>query len=321
MHTRIITGAPSEATAAQWLDCLAHADVASHYASPAYLTEPYFRDIFAVLVYDEEHIVGVLTGQHRGSQIICGNSGSPQVAIRRDVDRAVVWAEFGEALRSLGADLTTVYAWEDGLRLPGFKMRECACPDGTILIDFAKGPDQLFKDFSDTSRNHIRRAIREGVEVSRCDLARDFDEYYRLYLDWSAFKGLPVQPREAQWQAFSDTDHRLVMVARYKGAMVGVSTFRYVKAGIMEYAANVSRRETSVKQNELLLWEAVKWGYANGLRGMSMGSAQLFSRKFGGEARSIYRYRLDRTFLRRHERREALLLVAVRAKHVVLRRA
>jgi hypothetical protein len=40
--------------------------------------------------------------------------------------------------------------------------------------------------------------------------------------------------------------------ARHDGRVVGVSTFRFRKPGIVEYAANVSRRkETRIRQNDL----------------------------------------------------------------------
>jgi hypothetical protein len=49
------------------------------------------------------------------------------------------------------------------------------------------------------------------------------------------------QPYEIQRAVFELGGNRLRLVARHNGRVIGVSTFRYRRPGIMEYTANVSR--------------------------------------------------------------------------------
>jgi hypothetical protein len=71
---------------------------------------------------------------------------------------------------------------------------------------------------------------------------------------------------------------------------------------MIEYAANSSLVEDlKLNPNDLLQWRVVEWACANGYKRYSLGGAHLFSRKMGGTIVPVYRYRFDRTWLRRHE--------------------
>jgi hypothetical protein len=97
--------------------------------------------------------------------------------------------------------------------------------------------------------------------------------------------------------------------------MLGVSTFRYRKPGLVEYGANVSRREESSKfrQNDLLLWRGIEWAVDQGsFTHFSMAGAHFFLQKFGGAMHVTFRYSRDRTVLRRRDTVERARLAAFR---------
>jgi hypothetical protein len=149
------------------------------------------------------------------------------------------------------------------------------------------------------------------------NIERDFDEYYELYRHWCGFKNTACQPYDVQRSVFAIKGNRLVLVARHDGRMVGVSTFRFRRPGVVEYAANVSRREeTKVRQNDLLLWRGIEWSVEQGnFSHFSMAGAHFFLQKFGGQAHATYRYSLDRTWLRRRDTAAALRSTAMRLYH------
>src|ERR1017187_8244717 len=60
------------------------------------------------------------------------------------------------------------------------------------------------------------------------------------------------------------------------------------------------------QMNDLLIWKTIQWACEQGFWKYSLGGAHPFLRKWEGTIVPIYRYRLDRTFLRRHDFREDL---------------
>lgn len=258
---------------------------------------------------EESRVEGVLTGMSSGRRAECGLSVRPQICRRRTADADRVGEAFAAGIGSLDDgrhDLLTVYSWE---RIPaferhGFRVRENTGVAGVVVLDLTAGPAAIFKQFSDTRRNQIRRAMRAGVSVTEMSIEADFDDYYSIYRHWCEFKDLPAQPYDLHRLALG-SKNRLVLVARIEGRIIGASIFRFQPGGLMEYAANVSRREeTKVRQNDLLVWRAIEWGCRQGFRRLSMGGAHLFLQMFGGRQLPTYRYRLDRSLFRRHELQE-----------------
>jgi hypothetical protein len=320
MKTVILTAYPEENIKQKWMSLLDSADYASHYSSPEFFVEPYFYDKnpFAVLIFDEnDRIDGVLTGIHVDGELICGREGTPNLIIRRGCDFDKIGRFMADALISHGGEnckLISVCAWNQnaGFLQKRFLERAYQGGSGTIVLDLTQNQEQLFKKISETQRRAIRNAIRANVIVTEFDMNRDFDEYYTLYVDWCTYKKLPINSYELQRSVFSNTDNRLILVARYEGKLIGVSTFRYRYPGIIDYAANVSRREESkYRQNSLLMWKAIEWAKTKPeFYKFNMAGAHYFLLKFGGDLHTTYRYRLDRTKFRRHDVSDALAKAA-----------
>jgi hypothetical protein len=324
LEYQIVTAPVDDATASAWNECLDSAEFAAHYVAPGFLAQSYFqaKQPFAVLARDGEVIAGVTTGFREGADILCGHSGSPNVCVRRGVELHEVGRVLAAGLRahaSSSVRSVIVCTWSEipGLERAGFRASRYDAPVCPILLDPSRGTDLLFRQCSETRRNKIRRALKAGVEIRPIDVAREFDEYYALYRHWCGFKSLPCTPYETQRMAFEDKSSRLVLVARHEGHLVGVSSFRHRRGGLVEYAANVSRREeTRIRQNDLLLWRGIEWTVQQGVfTHFSMAASHFFLRTYGGEVHPTYRYSLDRTFLRRRHARESLRASALRAYH------
>ncbi len=320
---KIVTAYPDSRLAAAWNESLDESAFASHYTSPAFFSEVYFRRSapFAVLAVEGATVLGVLTGTtHRGFTV-CGMHASPQICIRNSAPEDRVVEAFVAGLRAHLAkpqEMLTVYSWMQlaAFCRQGFRERVIGAPMATILLDLSRPVDALFRELSETRRNKIRRAIKAGVEVTELNVAEDFDAYYELYTHWCDFKRVERQPYAVQREAFENRNNRLILGARHEGKIVGVSTFRYRRPGIMEYAANVSRREeTRLRQNDLLLWRAIEWSAAGGLRYFSMAGSHFFLQKFGGSLHPTYRYTVDLTRLRRHHLAETVRTAAITVFH------
>ena len=275
------------------------------------------RNPFAVLALDGGDIVGVLSGIIEGGEVVCGQRWCPQVAMLRGGDRGRIGDTLLDGLRKVPGTaraLLVIYSFSelDAMERGGFRKRVSAGEDhGIVMLDLAPGKDKLLAGMSESRRNKVRRAIRNGVEVSRFDLARDFDDFFAIYKDWADFKDLPSSDATEMRETFGQTDHRLVLAARHKGQLVGVSSWRMTRGGMMEYAANWSRREeTKARPNDLLMWRALEWGVDNGVTTFSMCGSHFFLRGFGGEIVPVYRYSRDQTVLHHHHARESAIEMA-----------
>jgi hypothetical protein len=303
---------------------LQDADFVTHYTTPEFFREPFFRGKkpFAVLSIAGREVAAVCTGIHDLRTIKCGISVRPQVAISRSADTEAAVAGLAAGLREEGrcCDLVDVFAWSTlpGLTRWGFRKRQ---EEGPVVLDLSSGPDTLFRNFSATRRTDIRKAIKAGVTVDIAESRADVAAFYEIYRSWCMRKGLLVRPWEEIEKAVSLTANRRLLLARHQGKILAGIIVRFAPSGVMEYAANSSLEESlGLRPNDLLNWRAIEWACAQGLRTYSLGGSNLFLRKFGGRLVPSYRYRLDRTFLHLHTVHDlALELARTGATHVPMR--
>jgi len=200
-------------------------------------------------------------------------------------------------------------ASEVGLRSP-ISSGECEMLFKILADDFsfpANDWKDRFKEFSENRRRNVRKAIKSGVEVGLASTREEFDSYYQIYVGWSERKNLPILPFEVIERALNLTGNRKLFLARFEGEIIAGVIIRTFPGGMIEYAANSSLPEyLKLRPNDLLQWRIVEWACGEGYKRYSLGGAHLFVRRMGGDIVPVYRYRLDRTLLHRHELKEAL---------------
>ena len=174
------------------------------------------------------------------------------------------------------------------------------------MLDLTKGPDELFRQFSNTRRTDIRNAIKGGLEVVIAGTRDEFRAYYEIYADWCRRKKITPSSFDVIEEALSLQNRRLFL-ARHEGKIIAATIIRLYPGAMIEYAANSSLVEyLKLKPNDLLQWRIVEWACREGYTRYSLGGAHLFVRRMGGSIVPVYRYRLDRTWLHRYELKEAL---------------
>ncbi len=293
-----------------WRNLLSRAPLACHYGSPEFFLEPTLgtRKPFAILALDPDaspeapRCLGALTGARDGANVTCGVPESPQLTVDPAADAAAVADCLISGLLSVsdGAELVAFYAWNKTQVPATHSFRESA-ELGTILLDLSGGPDPIFAKCSD--RAAIRAARRSGITVREAS-PEDIPDYYQILSAWSTAKGLPCAPLSYYQDLFRLRNNRRLFAAFYEGRMIAGSVFRFLPGGLAEYSANSSRSQLQkLRPNDLLLWTAIEWA-CSVCRTFSMCGSHYFLRKFGGEVAPISRYRLDRTFLHRHDLRD-----------------
>ena len=288
-----------------WNEFLERADVPSCYTSPFYFKDPLLAGArrFAILAERGNDIVGVLTGIDKGTRVDSGLCQRPQISIDRSSDPATIASALAEGLQSVSqrAKLLTFYTWRR--MAPESRPFRCStyC-NGVVMVDLTQGPERLFNGFSKTRRNAIRASMRSGVEVTLASTPEDFAGWYSVYKAWIATKGKTPVALSVMEQGFRHTDIRKVFVARHEGQIIAGSIFRLYQKGLVEYAANCSLPQFQhLKPNELLIGKAIEWASNEGFVSFSLGGNNLFKRKCGGRVDPVYRYRADRTLLRRYD--------------------
>lgn len=292
-----------------WRKFLARADFAAHYVSPDYFREPFVRDKrpFVILAWQDERVVAALSGIHEEEQLICGLVSRPQICFDKTVDLAAAAdALVAGLLMEAGSEkLITFYSWVrlDTLSKHGYRGQQ---EEGVVMLDLTKGPGELFKQFAETRRTNIRKSTRRGLEIVIAGTRDEFRTYYDIYADWCRRKKIAPNSFEVLEEAFSLPNRRLFL-ARYEGKTIAATVIRLYPSAMIEYAANSSLEEyLKLKPNDLLQWRVVEWACAEGYQRYSLGGAHLFLLKMGGHIAPVYRYRVDRTWLHRHELKEAL---------------
>jgi len=303
---------PPAGLAEAWRDCLTRGELPSHYVTPEYLLESQFavERPFAVLAVDcRGAVTGVLTGLHQGHHLECGQISRPQICFDSGADlRATADALARGMLEEARAEtVLSVYSWTlvDAFRHFGFRMRST---EGVVVLDLTQGPEAVFKQFDENRRRNIRAAINHGVEVFQASTREDFAAAYQVYLAW-----LQTPRKKIVWNKMSFamfermlrlSANRRLFLARHSGKVIAGVSLRLFPRGLLEFAANWSLDEfMKLRPNDLLHWRAIEWACREGFPRYSLGGAHPFLRRFGGTVAPVYRYRLDRTWLRRHDLR------------------
>jgi Acetyltransferase (GNAT) domain len=310
MNFTILHEYPSPDLEDKWHRFLARADFPAHYVSPTYFREPFLRahGQFAILAWHNSEIVAALTGLHQGPQVISGQMSRPQICFDKSIDPEVVALSLIEGLLAEGhsSALITLFTWSPikSFEKHGYQYGE---EEGVVMLDLTQGSDVLFKSFSSTRRNDIRGATKRGVEVFIAETREEFRLYHEIYVDWCERKKIVPESLEAFEETLLLCDNRRLFLARHEGKVIAGTIIRVYPGEMIEYAANSSFAENlKLKPNDLLQWRVVEWACEQGFKRYSLGGAHLFSRKMGGTILPVYRYRLDRTWLRRHDLKEAL---------------
>jgi hypothetical protein len=260
-----------------WREMLTRVALPSHYTSPEWFREPYFegKRPFAILVLQSGRAVAVVTGFHEGEEVRCGLPTRPQVQI--------VEEEMSSESRKVVQEIP--------------------------MLDLTLGAETLLKQCDKKRRNSIRYAIKNGVEVAEGENDEELRAFHDIYEGWCRSKQTHCYPYAVEQRAFRETrGNRKIFLARHSGKIIAGSVFRFFPGGLVDYSRNGSLPEhQGLKPNDILAWRAVEWACENGFQRMSMGGSHRFLREFGGAAVPVQRYRLDRSLLRRHDRREEMV--------------
>jgi hypothetical protein len=300
----ILHGLPHGPIERKWRAFLADSDYPTHYTAPEFFLEPAFREKspFAVLSMVGDDITGVLTGINDRGHVQSGLSVRPQIALSPHADPVLGLRNLlaGLVAEAKSAKLVDLFAWSAAAKPidARFHRRQY---EGVVVLDLLRGPDALFRKFSENKRTNIRKAIKYGVSVEPAKSPDDISAYYAICVDWSRRKALTIPGEDEFQRTFALTKNRVLFLARHERKILAGVVIRFFPHGVMEFAANSSLQNSlRFRPNDLLHWRAIEWGCAGGMTKYNLGGAHLFLRKFGGQLVPTIRDRLDLSLFRRH---------------------
>ena len=314
-HFVVVHDFPPPSLEAAWREFLTRAESPEQYDAPEFFLEPYWKgsNPFAILAFDGDKIIASATGLHTAGMVTSGLASRPQICMAKDADATLASNLLIDGLlQEAGTSkLITVYGWE-WTPLPAFSQRgfRTLKLGGDVVLDLRAGADAVYKKFHENRKRNIKAAIKNGIEVSEAKTPEDLAAYLEVYSAWlgTTRKKIHMNPNfSAVAKTHEMPENHRRFLARHQGRVIAASGVRFLRGGLLVYAGNCSYdRSIHLRPNDLLIWKSIQWACEQGFSKYSLGGAHPFLLKCGGTIVPIYRYRLDRTFLRRHELKEGV---------------
>ena len=175
----------------------------------------------------------------------------------------------------------------------------------TLPTSWSSSTDEnaLQKTFRESTRRNIRKAYREGVEVTFQHTAEAMAAFYELHCLTRRYHGLPPQP----WHFFEKIHAHVVAPARglwllavHEGKTVAGAVYFFYGTGPFTSSALPIAAFQHLRANNLVMWEAMQWFIRNGFRSLHFGRTEpenegllQFKSGWGAEESRVAYYRLS----------------------------
>jgi Acetyltransferase (GNAT) domain len=176
-------------------------------------------------------------------------------------------------------DRTVTAADVDGL---GFTVQ----PKKTFELDLTRTEDEIWAGFKSTCRTAIRKAQKSGVTVERACGTAFADEYYSQLQDVFARQSLPAPyslELVRELVARLEPMNRLLLLRAREPEGESIATGIFPGHGGMAYFWGGAswRRFQSLRANDLVMWEAIRYWRERGAEVFDFGGAGDYKLKFG----------------------------------------
>jgi len=171
-----------------------------------------------------------------------------------------------------------------------------------ILIDLKLSYEDLWKDVHGKRRNEIRRAGRENTKFSVHADEAALKEGYLILKEVYCYAKLPLPDLSLFQDILAHSKNNVglkIFAANNNGKMIGVMFALLYKNRIYDWYAGAYRKFLSKYPNDLIPWEVICWGKANGFEVFDFGGAgkpgvtygvRDYKMKFGGRLVNFGRF-------------------------------
>lgn len=139
----------------------------------------------------------------------------------------------------------------------------------TFHLDLTKSEDELMKQMSSKTRYNIRVAQKHGVTVQEENTEISFERYLQLTKETTTRQGFYAHNEDyhrKMWNSLHTAGVSHLLTAKYKGKILTTwILFLYKNVLYYPYGASTSEHKEVMASN-LMMWEAMRWGKAQGAR-------------------------------------------------------
>lgn len=163
-----------------------------------------------------------------------------------------------------------------------------------FLRDLPAGDEAILRSIPRKQRAEVRRALGNGLEVSREAGARALDDHYRVYCESVRNLGSPVFPKALframveQWGESAD-----VVTVRSGGRPIASVLSFYFRGTVHPYWGGGTREARALRAKHLLYFELMRHASARGCDRFDFGRSRIgsgafdFKRNWGFEPRPL----------------------------------
>lgn len=129
----------------------------------------------------------------------------------------------------------------------------------TLYLD--RDEEEIFSSFRSSTKRNIKKAIKEGVKITKCNSLESVREFYRLNCMTRKKHGIPPQPYYFFKQVFKHVlskDQGSIILASHNNKIIsGAVYFHFGEKAIYKYGASDASYQ-HLRANNLVMWEAIK---------------------------------------------------------------
>ncbi|MBW2011649.1 MAG: peptidoglycan bridge formation glycyltransferase FemA/FemB family protein [Deltaproteobacteria bacterium] len=147
----------------------------------------------------------------------------------------------------------------------------------THTLDLTRNEHEIFSSFRVSTKQNIKKAIKEGVNVILSHSLESVKEFCRLNRITRKHHGLPPQPyyffKKVHEHIISNKKGVVVLASYQKKNIAGAICFQSGNKAIYKFGA-FDRRYQYLRPTNLLIWEIIKWYEQNGFKTFSFGRTE-----------------------------------------------
>lgn len=140
-------------------------------------------------------------------------------------------------------------------------------PEKTWLLDITPSEETLLKGMKKNHRNLIRRATKDGVEITHGTEESFLREFYRIHMETvkrHKFVPFTFDYIKKEMEAFSSDGQIAIFLARYQGEVISAAIVVCDGHEAYYHHGASSSHHSKVPSSYLALWEAILWAKTQG---------------------------------------------------------
>jgi len=146
------------------------------------------------------------------------------------------------------------------------------------LLELNAEPNKILKQFRDSTRRSIKKAVKSGVEIQRSNSFQSMEDFYWLHCLTRKRQKIPVQPiyffKKIHEHIISKKSG-FILKAAYQNKIVGASVFfHFGKKAMFKFGASDLNYQ-HLRMNNLIMWEAIRWYSTHGFKSFCLGRTDL----------------------------------------------